>query len=165
MTSFADQFLLVERFKKRLETTLTGLRYLGILCMSIVKWFAPSVTGPVVTFPAGNFGWDGCRSSDSVFAASVYTSLGQFRTDIGTASDYDFVLRLFRKIKKASVSYIPHVLVKMRAGGASNRSWKSYARSYVSDYFHGSEILDFVIPCFPYSKWLERFRSILIRKH
>jgi glycosyltransferase len=48
-------------------------------------------------------------------------SLGGFNTAYRIAADYDFVLRCFGNPDTTSC-YIPRVLVKMRLGGASNRS-------------------------------------------
>ncbi|MEW6037058.1 MAG: glycosyltransferase family 2 protein [Pseudomonadota bacterium] len=52
---------------------------------------------------------------------SVYERLGGFDTSYRIAADYDFIVRLFTQPGLRAV-YLPHVLVKMRMGGASNRS-------------------------------------------
>ncbi|QXP84013.1 glycosyltransferase family 2 protein [Methylococcus sp. Mc7] len=52
---------------------------------------------------------------------SIYERLGGFDTSYRIAADYDFILRLFTQPGLRAV-YLPHVLVKMRLGGASNRS-------------------------------------------
>ena len=44
-----------------------------------------------------------------------------YRTDFGTAADYEFMLRMLVK-RKVSVCYLPRVLVKMQMGGLSNES-------------------------------------------
>lgn len=51
----------------------------------------------------------------------VYEQHGLFDTSFHIAADYDFVLRLFGR-EGIAVRYLPEVLVKMRGGGASNRS-------------------------------------------
>lgn len=59
---------------------------------------------------------------------ACYEKFGGFRLDLGSAADYELMLRIIHKsdIKPA---YIPKVLVKMRAGGVSNNSvrnrWKA----------------------------------------
>jgi glycosyltransferase len=53
--------------------------------------------------------------------SSVYERLGGFDTSYRIAADYDFIVRLFTQPGLRAV-YLPHVLVKMRMGGASNRS-------------------------------------------
>lgn len=55
---------------------------------------------------------------------SVYNRYGCFNLALGTASDYELIVRLLLK-HNVSTAYIPEVLVHMRAGGASNASLKS----------------------------------------
>ena len=54
----------------------------------------------------------------------VYEQLGIFRTDLGSAADYELTLRFFLKHHIRSV-YLPLLLVVMRAGGASNATLKN----------------------------------------
>lgn len=49
------------------------------------------------------------------------------------AADYDFILRLFSKPELQTI-YIPQCLVKMRVGGASNRSIKNILIKMKEDY-------------------------------
>ena len=53
-----------------------------------------------------------------------YERFGMYRLDLGTAADYELMLR-FLLIHGIRMKYIPSVLVKMRAGGASNVSLKA----------------------------------------
>ena len=53
-----------------------------------------------------------------------YEQFGLYRTDLGTAADYEMILRLLVKHEINAV-YIPEVLVHMRTGGASNSSWRA----------------------------------------
>ena len=52
---------------------------------------------------------------------SIYEKYGLYNTDLSSAADYEMILRLLYK-NKLNVIYIPEILVKMRMGGASNRS-------------------------------------------
>lgn len=63
---------------------------------------------------------------------SVYERLGGFDTRYRIAADYDTVLR-FLAVGKIRAAYIPEVLVRMRAGGISNRSLKTIARKSLED--------------------------------
>ena len=54
----------------------------------------------------------------------VYARHGLYRLDLGTASDYELMLR-FVVNHRISIRYIPAVIVHMRAGGVSTRSLKS----------------------------------------
>ncbi len=51
----------------------------------------------------------------------VYEKYGTFDTDFKISADYDTILRFLGR-EKISTHYIPKVLVKMRIGGASNKS-------------------------------------------
>lgn len=63
----------------------------------------------------------------------VYAALGGFDASYRIAADYDCMLRFLGKggIRPA---YIPEVLVKMRVGGASNRSLRNILRKSREDY-------------------------------
>jgi glycosyltransferase len=52
---------------------------------------------------------------------SVYERYGLFNLELGSAADYEMMLRLLLK-ERITTAYIPEVLVRMRVGGASNRS-------------------------------------------
>jgi len=54
----------------------------------------------------------------------VFQKYGVFRTDYNIAADYELVVRLFLKAA-IRLSYVPRVMVKMRVGGISTRSWRS----------------------------------------
>lgn len=62
-----------------------------------------------------------------------YENLGGFDTRYRIAGDYDFILRLFSQPNFNAV-YIPEVLVKMRVGGASNRSVRQIFKKTTEDY-------------------------------
>ncbi len=59
---------------------------------------------------------------------SVYEQFGGFRLDLGSAADYELVLRLLLK-HKISARYIPEPLVIMRTGGVSNATWTNRIRA------------------------------------
>lgn len=63
---------------------------------------------------------------------AVYERLGGFNTRYSIAADYDTVLR-FLAVGKIRAAYIPEVLVRMRAGGISNRSLKTIAKKSLED--------------------------------
>ena len=50
--------------------------------------------------------------------------LGEFDTRLRIAADYDFMLRCLGRTD-ISVAYVPEVMVRMRTGGASNRSLRA----------------------------------------
>ena len=64
---------------------------------------------------------------------SVYERLGLFDTNYRIAADYDCMLRFLGK-GGVRVGYIPEVLVKMRLGGTSNRTFMNILRKSQEDY-------------------------------
>ncbi len=63
----------------------------------------------------------------------VYTKDGGFDINMGIAADYDTMLRFLGK-HKISTQYLPEVMVKMRVGGASNRSIKNIIQKSSEDW-------------------------------
>lgn len=63
---------------------------------------------------------------------SIYESHGLYRDDIGSAADYECMVRLMYK-HQIRVGYLPGVLVKMRVGGESNASIKNRLNANASD--------------------------------
>lgn len=64
---------------------------------------------------------------------SVYERLGTFDLRYRIAADYDTMLRFLGK-GKVHADYIPKVLVRMRLGGTSNRSFVNIVRKSQEDY-------------------------------
>lgn len=54
----------------------------------------------------------------------VYQQFGLFNTTLRSAADYELMLRFLYKAR-VSVSYLPQILVRMRAGGMSNASFRN----------------------------------------
>jgi len=81
--------------------------------------------------------WVSCPYNDKLFLRgwmpphptffcrrSLYEKYGGFRLDMGTAADYELLLRFFVR-HNIRTRYIPHILVVMRVGGMSNVSIKN----------------------------------------
>lgn len=62
----------------------------------------------------------------------VYQKHGHFNLKYRIAADYDFILRVFSD-SSLSFKYMPEVLMKMRVGGASNRSLKNIKLKSMED--------------------------------
>ncbi len=62
----------------------------------------------------------------------VYEKYGLFNVSLGSAADYELMLRFLVKYRITSV-YIPEVLVKMRISGMSNRSLRNRIRANLMD--------------------------------
>ncbi|HLK27786.1 MAG TPA: glycosyltransferase family 2 protein [Puia sp.] len=84
----------------------------------------------VRTWKAGNFskrnfyyGWMPPHPTFFV-RREVYEKVGLFNISLRSAADYEMMLRILIK-HEIPTHYIPHVIVKMRAGGMSNASFKN----------------------------------------
>jgi len=84
-------------------------------------------------FDVNKFYWGWMPPHPTFFVRrSVYEKFGGFRLDLGTAADYELMLRLLLK-QGVKTRYIPKVLVHMRAGGASNASILRRLKANVMD--------------------------------
>ena len=63
---------------------------------------------------------------------SVYERLGGFNTSYRISADYENILRLLAA-GRIKIKYIPEVLVRMRVGGASNKSFKNIIQKSCED--------------------------------
>ena len=63
----------------------------------------------------------------------VYQRWGLYDPDFQISADYDAVLRYLWK-GRVRLGYLPEVLVKMRIGGESNRSFSRIVRKSYEDY-------------------------------
>ncbi|WP_316832751.1 glycosyltransferase family 2 protein [Pedobacter aquatilis] len=64
---------------------------------------------------------------------SLFDNYGNYALDLGTAADYDLMLRYFHTYK-IKTKYLPFLMVNMRTGGVSNNSLKSLYKAFVNDY-------------------------------
>jgi len=78
-----------------------------------------------------NYGW---MPPHPTFYAKrqLYSEFGDFNLAYKIAADYDCMLRFLQK--DILVTYIPKVLVKMRVGGISNKSFRSIMQKSREDY-------------------------------
>jgi len=63
----------------------------------------------------------------------VYKQQGNFNLEYKIAADYDFILRIFQNTNY-KFQYLPETIVKMRVGGASNRSLKNIIEKTKEDF-------------------------------
>ena len=62
----------------------------------------------------------------------IYEQYGYFNLDLKSAADYEIMLRFIHK-HKIKISYLPRVIVKMRAGGQSNVTLKNRIKANRED--------------------------------
>lgn len=63
---------------------------------------------------------------------SVYEKFGAYSLQLRSAADYEFMLRVIHK-QKIKLAYLPEIVVRMRAGGASNASIKNRLKANKED--------------------------------
>ncbi|NTD95626.1 glycosyltransferase [Agrobacterium tumefaciens] len=63
----------------------------------------------------------------------LFEQYGNYALDIGTAADYDLILRYFFVYQLKAV-YLPILMVNMRMGGVSNKNLSSLAGAFKNDY-------------------------------
>jgi glycosyltransferase involved in cell wall biosynthesis len=84
-------------------------------------------------YKADAFMWGWMPPHPTLFVSrEVYEKYGLFNLDLNTAADYELMLRFIHK-NKIRLSYIPRLLVRMRAGGASNNTIVSRLRANRAD--------------------------------
>lgn len=85
-------------------------------------------------YSAAKLGWGWMPPHPSLYIRrDWYARIGGFDTRYRISADYDSILKLFTQPDFQAV-YIPEVLVKMRVGGASNRSLKNIIRKSREDF-------------------------------
>jgi glycosyltransferase involved in cell wall biosynthesis len=87
----------------------------------------------------------------------VYNEHGLFRLDLGSAADYELMLRFVHR-EKIKVVYLPKVLVKMRAGGVSNSTLRNRVAANRNDRLAWK--INNLEPRF-YTLWLKPLRKII----
>lgn len=87
---------------------------------------------------------------------SVYERYGLFNLDLGSAADYELMLRFIVKYR-IRAAYIPEVLVKMRTGGVSNASLRNRLLANRMD--RKAWAVNDLKP-YPWTLWLKPLRKI-----
>ncbi len=84
-------------------------------------------------YRAGAFLWGWMPGHLSFFARKrVYDQYGTFRLDLGSAADYELMLRFIHK-NGISMTYMNETTIVMREGGVSNGSLKNWLRGNRED--------------------------------
>ena len=86
----------------------------------------------------------------------IYEKYGLFNLGLGSAADYELMLRLLLK-NRISVAYIPEILVKMRVGGASNASLRKRIKANKMD--RRAWEINGLKP-YPWTLWMKPLRKI-----
>jgi glycosyltransferase len=86
----------------------------------------------------------------------VYERLGRFRLDMGSAADYEIMLRFIVR-NQIRCAYLPEVLVKMRLGGISTASLRNRMRANRMD--RKAWAVNGLKP-YPWTLWLKPLRKL-----
>jgi len=107
-------------------------------CYGDLQYVTPDATTVVRHWKAGqmherSFYWGWMPPHPTFFVRrSVYEQFGLFNLNLGSAADYELMLRFLVK-NRITTAYIPYVLVKMRTGGASNASLQNRLKANAMD--------------------------------
>lgn len=81
----------------------------------------------------GMFQWGWMPAHPTFYAKrELFEKYGSYRLDLGSACDYELMIRFMHKYKLKSV-YLPKLMVKMRAGGMSNSSLENRRKANKAD--------------------------------
>lgn len=79
------------------------------------------------------FQWGWMPAHPTFYAKrELFEQLGYYRLDMGSAADYELMIRFMHKFKSKAV-YLPKLMVKMRAGGMSNSSVEARLKANQAD--------------------------------
>jgi glycosyltransferase involved in cell wall biosynthesis len=86
-----------------------------------------------------------------------YEQFGHYRTDLGSAADYELMLRLMYKYS-IKMAYLPEIVTVMRAGGVSNKTVENRLKANKSD--RAAWQLNGLKPYW-FTLWLKPIRKVL----
>jgi len=86
----------------------------------------------------------------------VYERCGGFNLELGTAADYEMMLRLLVR-HRITTAYLPETLIMMRAGGASNATLAGRVRANAMD--RKAWEVNGLRP-YPWTLWLKPLRKV-----
>src|ERR1700743_3825217 len=119
---FADDYILndvMEAFTEKSTNILYGnLDYIDKNGKTIRKWRSAK-------YRNGMFNWGWMPPHPTFYCKkTLFDELGAYKLDYGSAADYELMLRFIHdKDNKSHIYYLDKVMVKMMAGGISNKSF------------------------------------------
>jgi glycosyltransferase len=113
---------------EHIESCYGDLEYVNAVnTAKVVRYWR---SGP---FHINKFYWGWMPPHPTFFVRrSVYQRYGLFNLTLGSAADYELMLRVLVK-HRITTAYIPEVIVKMRMGGVSNAAVKNRIRANFMD--------------------------------
>ncbi len=109
------------------------------------------------TYTPRSFRWGWMPPHPTFFARrSLFERYGAYRLDLGSAADYELMLRFLAQHGVAA-SYIPEVLIHMRVGGVSTRSLANHLRANRMDR-QAWRVND--LKPYPWTLWVKPLRKL-----
>jgi len=93
---------------------------------------------------------------------STYEKFGLYKTKFKLAADYELMLRFLEKNQLSSI-YIPKVLVKMRCGGISNKSFINIIKANIECYLSWEENDFNISPIIIFKKIFYKIKQFYIK--
>ncbi|RZK49420.1 MAG: glycosyltransferase [Pedobacter sp.] len=121
---------IVDAFKNKPETQAVygDLNYITPISNKVIREW--------ISYQAGKIdienGWMPAHPT-LYLRRELFESYADYALDMGTAADYDLILRYFHKFTIKAI-YLPLLMVNMRTGGLSNRSITSLWKAMKYDY-------------------------------
>ena len=85
-------------------------------------------------YTSGKFNWGWMPPHPTFYCQrKLFDRFGYYSLGYGTSADYELMLRFMHKRQLKSF-YLKKVMVKMKTGGASNKSLSSRVKGFVNDY-------------------------------
>ena len=132
-------------------------------CYGDLLYVSETDPGKVVrSWKSGNFSvekfyWGWMPPHPTFFVRrSIYERFGGFNLELGSAADYELMLRFLVR-HKIKAAYIPEVLVKMRTGGVSNASLRNRVLANRMDR-RAWEVNN--LKPFPWTLWMKPLRKV-----
>lgn len=118
---YADSSVISDVVRKFEKENIQGL-YGDLVYIDNVKDQNPVRKWVSGKYKKGMFLWGWMPPHPTFFIKKeCYENYGNFRLDLGSAADYELMLRMIHT-NTISLGYLPRTIVKMSTGGASNRS-------------------------------------------
>lgn len=109
------------------------------------------------SYQPNSFLWGWMPPHPTFFVSKkIYEQLGGFRLDMGSAADYELMLRFIHK-NQIKLSYLPQTIIHMRAGGVSNKQLKNRMKANEMD--RKAWEVNGLKPYF-FTRWLKPLRKI-----
>jgi glycosyltransferase involved in cell wall biosynthesis len=130
---FYNDHQVISRVVREFETAAVDAVYGNLQYVNAIQTSKITRTWRAGAFKRNHFYYGWMPPHPTFFVRKrIYEEYGLFNTVLRSAADYELMLRfLFRH--QVPVSYIPEVLVKMRAGGVSNASIRNRIKANAED--------------------------------